>query len=339
MTRRPAFLTSPLLEAAGVPHLFTTRHSRGSSRGANGGRPSAPRPGALRSAGSRRTAGLRSPGARSRGRRGPRGWSRRRRGRPHQPAPRPAASVFTADCLPIVLFDPDGRRLAVVHAGWRGTVQSVARAAVTALTRAGAPPEGLLAAVGPSIGPCCYEVDLPVIERLRTGFPSAWPTWVTPVGPGKWMLDLWKANEDQLARRRGAVRIENPRLCTACRLDLFFSYRREGKGGSLATVAAVLRRPEPPSRLLKRPICVRWRPRPHAQRTARTPRVRPSGAASHLDLLSSPQVFPHPAGAGRHARIAQPDRDSCWTSGRTSRGSGRDRAGVPSVAAIRARCS
>ncbi|OGK91996.1 MAG: hypothetical protein A2X50_16425 [Candidatus Rokubacteria bacterium GWF2_70_14] len=148
--------------------------------------------------------------------------------------------MFTADCLPIVLFDPEGRRLAVVHAGWRGTVQSVARAAVTALTRAGAPPGGLLAAVGPSIGPCCYEVDLPVIERLRTGFPSAWPTWVTPVGPGKWMLDLWKANEDQL-RAAGVApsRIENPRLCTACRLDLFFSYRREGKGGSLATVAAI----------------------------------------------------------------------------------------------------
>ncbi|MBI5629162.1 MAG: laccase domain-containing protein, partial [Candidatus Rokubacteria bacterium] len=64
--------------------------------------------------------------------------------------------------------------------------------------------------------------------------------WVTPVGPGKWMLDLWKANEDQL-RAAGVApsRIENPRLCTACRLDLFFSYRREGKGGSLATVAAV----------------------------------------------------------------------------------------------------
>src|SRR3989304_2556627 len=102
MTGRPAFLTSPLLEAAGVPHLFTTRHFPGLERGANGG-------GALR-------------------------------------PPAPAAPGGGGG--PPALSAPDGRRLAVVHAGWRGTVQSVAQAAVTALTRAGAPPEGLLAAVG-----------------------------------------------------------------------------------------------------------------------------------------------------------------------------------------------
>src|SRR3990167_1340141 len=242
MTGRPAFLTSPLLEAAGLPHLFTTRHFPGLERGANGGSPFGAAARALLAergllaelpAFARQVHGAEVAEARAGGRVGVAdALISLRPGLP--------VSVFTADCLPIVLFDPAGRRLAVVHAGWRGTVQSVARAAVTALTRAGAPPEGLLAAVGPSIGPCCYEVDLPVIERLRTGFPSAWPTWVTSVGPGKWMLDLWKANEDQL-RAAGVApsRIENPRLCTACRLDLFFSYRREGKGGSLATVAAV----------------------------------------------------------------------------------------------------
>ena len=61
------------------------------------------------------------------------------------------------------------------------------------------PPTGCSSAIGPSIGPCCYEVDAPVIERLRAAFPGGWERWTTPAGPGKWMLDLWQANEDQLA--------------------------------------------------------------------------------------------------------------------------------------------
>jgi copper oxidase (laccase) domain-containing protein len=95
-------------------------------------------------------------------------------------------------------------------------------------------------AIGPSIGPCCYEVDGPVIEQLAAAFPGQWPAWVTATGPGKWMLDLWQANEDQL-RMSGLdpARIDNPRLCTACRGDLFFSYRRQRGQGRLVAVAAL----------------------------------------------------------------------------------------------------
>ncbi len=107
-------------------------------------------------------------------------------------------AVFSADCVPLLIYDPDGRRLAAAHAGWQGTAQSVARAAVEALVEAGGRPEGFLAAVGPSIGPCCYEVDTPVIARLHRAFPGRWGDWVRSVGSGKWMLDLWAANEDQL---------------------------------------------------------------------------------------------------------------------------------------------
>jgi YfiH family protein len=107
-------------------------------------------------------------------------------------------AVFSADCVPLLIYDPDGRRLAAAHAGWRGTAQSVARAAVEALVEHGGRAESLLAALGPSIGPCCYEVDKPVIARLDQAFPGRWGAWARSVGAGKWMLDLWAANEAEL---------------------------------------------------------------------------------------------------------------------------------------------
>jgi copper oxidase (laccase) domain-containing protein len=104
----------------------------------------------------------------------------------------------------------------------------------------GVQPARLRAAIGPSIGPCCYEVDSPVVEPLRAAFPADVPRWIRPAGPGKWWLDLWRANADQLvAAGVPAGAIANPRLCTRCRGDLFFSYRREGQGRRLATLAVL----------------------------------------------------------------------------------------------------
>ena len=149
-------------------------------------------------------------------------------------------AIFTADCLPIVIYDPLNRRLAVVHAGWRGTVQSVTRAAADALVSQGGEAEHFVAAIGPSIGPCCYEVDRPVIDRLAPAFPADWESWVTPKREGHWMLDLWTANGGQLrAAGLRPERIDSPRACTACHPDLFFSYRRGGSRGRLVAVAAV----------------------------------------------------------------------------------------------------
>jgi len=154
--------------------------------------------------------------------------------------PRVPLAIFTADCLTVVVYDPPGRRLALAHVGWRGTVKGAARAAVGALAREGARPADLHAAIFPSIGPCCYEVDRPVIEPLRAAFPDRWEAWATSVRPGQWRLDLWAANEFQLASAGvRADRIANPRLCTGCRTDLFFSYRKEGSRGRLVTVAAL----------------------------------------------------------------------------------------------------
>jgi YfiH family protein len=149
-------------------------------------------------------------------------------------------AIFTADCVPLVVYDPVGRRLALAHAGWRGTAQSAVGAAVSALVRAGGAPGSFVGAIGPSIGPCCYEVDEPVMERFDAAFPGRWTAWATATTPGKWMLDLWRANVDQLVTAGvDPARIDSARLCTSCRHDLFFSYRRGRGEGRLVAVAAV----------------------------------------------------------------------------------------------------
>jgi hypothetical protein len=246
---RPFFLTSPLLTAHGLPHLFTTRHFPGVSR------PTESRPPfGVESRGLLTSRGLGGEPAFARQVHGADVIDVQRGGfaghgdalatsRPGLPL-----CVSTADCLPIVLYDPRAGRLAGVHAGWRGTVPSVAAAAVRRLVEAGSAAVDLVAAIGPSIGPCCYEVDAPVLERLEPAFPGAWEGWVTPKGPGKWMLDLWRANLDQMtAAGVRPERVDLLGLCTGCRPDLLFSYRRERGAGRLVAVAALPASPAPGS--------------------------------------------------------------------------------------------
>jgi YfiH family protein len=135
--------------------------------------------------------------------------------------------AVSADCPLIGLFDPVSESLGIVHAGWRGTVQAIASVAVHTMGQAfGAKPENIIAAIAPSIGPCCYEVGDEVIERVKN----------LPEGNflhGKedhFYLDLWAANFHQLVRS-GVQKehIECANLCTRCHSDHFFSYRREGK--------------------------------------------------------------------------------------------------------------
>lgn len=239
--RLPSFVSSPLLTAHGLPHLFTTRHFPGVSR------PTQPCPPFGADAELLLAAqGLGGEPAFARQVHGAEVVDVERGGlaghadalatsRPGLPL-----CISTADCLPIVLYDPRAGRLAGVHAGWRGTVQSVTAAAVRRLVDMGSAAADLVVAIGPSIGPCCYEVDAPVLERLEPAFPALWKRWVTPKGPDKWMLDLWRANIDQMAavgvRRE---RIDLLGLCTGCRPDLLFSHRRERGAGRLVAVAAL----------------------------------------------------------------------------------------------------
>jgi len=118
-------------------------------------------------------------------------------------------------------------------------VKGATQRAVQAIGDVGGQAGSLRAAIAPSIGPCCYEVDEPVLREFgRTHGRRAQP-WFTAGREGHAMLDLWKANEALLTDAGvDRAKIENPRFCTACHLDLLYSYRK-GNRGRLVTVAAL----------------------------------------------------------------------------------------------------
>jgi polyphenol oxidase len=148
-------------------------------------------------------------------------------------------AIFTADCLALTLWDSVAHVLTVAHVGWRGTVRGATQAAVRAAVDAGARAGQLHAAIAPSIGPCCYEVDEPVLRELGFAFGRRARAWCRPARDGHAMLDLWAANEALLGEAGvDPAQIENPRLCTACHPDLLYSYRK-GNRGRLVTVAAL----------------------------------------------------------------------------------------------------
>jgi YfiH family protein len=176
--------------------------------------------------------------------------------------PRLLLGVQTADCVPILLVDPNKRAVAAVHAGWRGTLQRIVMKAIGRMhMQFGARPADLLAVLGPAIGGCCYEVGTEVAAAFLTQFPNAaeWfdelrtgdePNplqWLTMMPPGHQpppknvFLDLRKANRAQLLDAGlSAKNIFVSDLCTACRRDLFFSYRKESaQSGRLLSVIGI----------------------------------------------------------------------------------------------------
>ncbi|HOG17798.1 MAG: Laccase domain protein YfiH [Syntrophaceae bacterium PtaU1.Bin231] len=139
-----------------------------------------------------------------------------------------ALAIRTADCVPVFLLDPCRRVIGVAHAGWRGTVANIVGAVVDRMKRRyGSRPGDLLAAVGPSIGACCYRVDRPVYEAVHSERHRS--AWFRKNGAGNWLFDLPLANRMQLVEagvpEEGIVTAET---CTGCRADLFFSHRRDG---------------------------------------------------------------------------------------------------------------
>jgi polyphenol oxidase len=144
-------------------------------------------------------------------------------------APGRAMLLLTADCMPIAIARSDGLRPAVeiLHAGWRGLLAGIVAAGVRAI---GA--RKLVAAIGPSIGPCCYEVG----EEVAAPFRQAFGEDVMHEGS---KLDLWTAAERAL-RAAGVEHVDRFDLCTACDGDRFFSHRRDhGRTGRQGVIAYV----------------------------------------------------------------------------------------------------
>lgn len=178
-------------------------------------------------------------------------------------------AVLVADCVPVIIFDPQTPAIGVVHAGWRGTTRHIARAAIEAMrSEFGSDPSVLLAAVGPSIGPASYEVGVEVAEQVQAAFPetdthmragvfqagvaaelpAGTPLHLAPKasGPGllhsrrggKYMLDLGGANiADLLAAGVRRERIEISGLDTFQLSARFFSHRRRQPTGRFAAYA------------------------------------------------------------------------------------------------------
>jgi YfiH family protein len=142
-----------------------------------------------------------------------------------------------ADCVPVLFHDPRQQVVGLAHAGWRGTVAGMVGATVQAMVNAfGCRPSDIVAGIGPAIGPCCYQVGDDVAVAFRDT-----PHLLRPAGDGHWYLDLWAANQEQLARA-GVREVCMADICTACHTDEWFSHRAErgrtGRWGALIGLRA-----------------------------------------------------------------------------------------------------
>ena len=144
----------------------------------------------------------------------------------------PVLGAFAAVCIPLLFADPTARVIGAAHAGWRGTVGGVATNVITRMIELGATADHVRVALGPSIGPCCFEVGPEVVAAFREAFGDV-PGMVVR-GPNKDHIDLRVAMRAQLERAGvRAEHIDSAPPCTRCEPDRFFSYRRDGQQGGV----------------------------------------------------------------------------------------------------------
>ena len=144
---------------------------------------------------------------------------------------RVALGIWTADCIPILLVDRSKRIIAAIHAGWRGIWRGVIERTINAMTKTfGSSPADIVAGIGPGIGPCCYEIQEDVVSLFRHSYGSR--DHLIQEREGRTYLDLSRAAQLELSKA-GILpdNIEAIPLCTCCREDLFFSFRRDKKPG------------------------------------------------------------------------------------------------------------
>lgn len=153
----------------------------------------------------------------------------------------PEVSLFMrfADCVPLLFHDPKKRVIGISHAGWMGTVKGVAEVSVRAMMeRYDSQPRDIVAGIGPSIGVDHYEVGEEVVGQFRKKY-SGDSEKILQIRDGRIYLDLWTANALQL-QKMGVEQIQISGLCTACRLDDWYSHRAEhGKTGRFGALVAL----------------------------------------------------------------------------------------------------
>ena len=151
-------------------------------------------------------------------------------------------TVFCADCVPILLLDTNKKAIAAIHAGWRGTVNSIAKKAIDIMIENyGTNPKDILAGIGPSIGQCCFQVDEPVVKEFRQKLDFADDVIIKDTVPERYKIDLWETNR-RILINCGVEQnnIEMTKICTMCHTDLFYSHRVMGnERGNMAGIIAL----------------------------------------------------------------------------------------------------
>lgn len=140
-------------------------------------------------------------------------------------------AVLTADCLPLLLCDKAGSTVAAVHAGWRGLAAGVVETTLAAMQ---VPPEDLMVWLGPAIGPRAFEVGSEVREAFTSHDPAAAEAF-HPSSAGRWLADIYQLARQRLARQ-GVTAVYGGERCTYTEEQYFYSYRREGVTGRMASL-------------------------------------------------------------------------------------------------------
>lgn len=145
-------------------------------------------------------------------------------------------TVFSADCTPILFFDPVARAVGACHAGWRGTALGIGKRVVEAMAfHFGSDPKNIRAAIGPCIGQCCFETHNDVPDAMIAALGEEAKAYILPKGE-KFLVDLKGLNALWLSRA-GVEQIHIAKECTACEPNRFWSHRRVGNArGSLAAM-------------------------------------------------------------------------------------------------------
>ena len=145
---------------------------------------------------------------------------------------------FTADCVPVLLWDREGRAIGAVHCGWRSSVGDILNSALEAMGSLGAEPSAIRAAIGPAIGSCCFETDNDVPEAITVWLKGDTEGLFTKRADGKTLVDLRGANARRLMQLGvPAENIDVSDECTFCSHDKYWSHRyTRGRRGSQASV-------------------------------------------------------------------------------------------------------